>query len=266
MPSRRARHDHAAGWSAAASGSGTVALGTAGCALLGVHVGVVFVAVLGATLAALAVPAAAWAVRHARLTRQLERVSRPGTLAGAPIRTLPGAGPMVAGLLRPRVFCGEEVAPRLTHAEQRAVLLHERSHQRHRDPMRLVALEAIERTLGGMPWLRWRLAEASARLEIRADADAIAHGASRPALASALLRLADLGDASAVGFATVTDQRIAALLLTAPSPPRRCWPVVLAVVAASAAMVVVCLGVLSVHHGASAHTTACLVRACVAGA
>lgn len=160
---------------------------------------------------------AAWlyhAGRHERLARGLARLAYSGTLAGEPVEIVPGlTAPLVAGLWTPRIFSGDDLDARLDEEELRAVVLHERHHQRGHAPLRLVALSAIEpwlgRTVSGRAWLE----RERARIEIAADAYALAEGASRPAMAGALLKLsAAPGLTWAPGFATAADLRVRALL------------------------------------------------------
>jgi hypothetical protein len=229
--------------------------------LLGVHIEAVAIpaaALIGLTIGTVA---AGRAVRHARLARQLARTSRDGLLAGEPVRTVPGLGPMVAGLLRPEVYCGDDVPARLSPSEQQAVLLHERCHQQRRDPVRLVALEAVDRSLGRIPAVRRWANHAHARLEIRADAYALSNGATRPDLAAALLRLADAGAPVGAGFATVTQQRLEALLDERPPPARRR---ALRVVVLTAALVAVVLTTCAPTSGAS-HPELSFAGRCLAG-
>lgn len=152
--------------------------------------------------------------RHERLARGLARLAYHGTLAGEPVKVVPGlAAPLVAGLWRPRIFSGDDMDARLDEEELRAVILHERHHQRDRATLRLVVLSALAPLLGRTVLSRAWLERERARIEIAADAYALAEGASRPAMASALLKLS-IGPALtwAPGFATAADLRVRALL------------------------------------------------------
>jgi hypothetical protein len=92
-----------------------------------------------------------------------------------------------AGLLRPRVYVSTGALIALDDDELRAVLAHERHHQRRRDPLRLLLVRAIGDALFFMPVLR-RLRQRYAILaELAADDAAVAAAGSRSALASALL-------------------------------------------------------------------------------
>lgn len=213
-------------WLRPAAAVGSAALLASGCGLLlGLHAEFLVVAGIFLVVGAWLVVATLRAVRHARMALTLARLSGVGELAGMPVRALPGVGPMVAGLVRPHVYCDREVSAMLGPAEQRAVLLHEVCHQRRRDPLRLVAYETLEYLFSWIPVVRRHVDEARARLEIRADQYALDNGASRAHLAGALLALSELGPAPAVGFSTHADRRVAALLGDLPpeKPPAKRW-------------------------------------------
>lgn len=92
-----------------------------------------------------------------------------------------------AGLVRPRVYVSTAALVALDDDELRAVLAHERHHQRRRDPLRLLVVRALGDALFFMPVLR-RLRERYAILaELAADEAAVSAAGSRSALASALL-------------------------------------------------------------------------------
>lgn len=152
--------------------------------------------------------------RHHRLASGMARLAHPGAVAGQSVEFVPGLGsPLVAGLWRPRIYCADDLATQLDAEEVEAVILHERHHVVDRAPLRIVLLAALSPILGrlarGGAWLE----RERARLEIAADRSALAAGASRPAIAGALLKLsASPPPVGALGFATATDLRIRALL------------------------------------------------------
>jgi Zn-dependent protease with chaperone function len=93
-----------------------------------------------------------------------------------------------AGWLRPRVYVAAAVVERLSGEELAAVLAHEGSHVRRRDPLRLSVLRFLACTLFWLPALRRLATDIAAEGEVRADdLAAERHGL---ALASALVRLA----------------------------------------------------------------------------
>ena len=179
-----------------------------------------------ATLAGTVVASYAWQARgHHRLTTAMRRLALTGELAGQRVDFVPGLGsPFVAGLWSPRIFCGSDLAAHLDEEELHAVLLHERHHQRDRAPLRLVGVAALAPALGrtraGRAWLerRW------ARVEIAADRYAVMQGASRAAIARALLKLPPVdGVGWAPGFSTAGDLRVRALLGEETEPDGRGW-------------------------------------------
>ena len=153
------------------------------------------------------------ATRHARLVSQLRQRSAPAQMAGLTVQAGDiGEAAFVAGLRHPTIFCDRDLPDRLSPGELRAVMLHEQAHQEARDPARLLLLGLLAPLLGRLPrgsqWLATRLA---AR-EIAADRYALAHGATRSDLASALLRLPPLGRAHVAGFTPAVELRLRALL------------------------------------------------------
>ena len=171
--------------------------------------------VLGAFLAAAflgAVGREAW--RHGRLAASFSRLAEPGLLSGRPVGVIPGlSGALVAGLCRPQIFCGHDLSSRLNTDELRAVILHEHHHQLAGAPVRLVVIAALGTILRRLEAGRAWIERERARIEVAADAFALASGASRPALARALVKLGT-GPASSIapGFATAADLRIRELL------------------------------------------------------
>lgn len=171
-------------------------------------------AAAGAAVAVTLTTRMVWqSLQHRRLAQALRRASIRGTCHDIPVRwhsTLPGAA--VAGLRSPEIFCHTDLTRRLGPAELEAVVLHERCHQLRRDPLRLLALSAAALPArlfpGGRQWLETQRAQ----LEIRADRYALAHGATRPALARALLALEPSAMAGTAAFTNATDLRLHALI------------------------------------------------------
>lgn len=203
------------------------------------------------------------AVAPLRLASTLRRVSEGGSVAGVAVRLVPATDVLaVAGLWRPAIFCDPSTLAPLTDAEQRAVLLHELGHLRRRDPARLLLLSvlspAVGRTRFGAAWLQGRRAS----LEIAADRHALAAGAERAALASALLRVgASVQPAGAATFGPrALDLRLAALLDGRPVAHRRAgWLLGVATVV----VVGLCTAVLAANVPGLADAVACVVGACV---
>jgi Zn-dependent protease with chaperone function len=96
-----------------------------------------------------------------------------------------------AGLLQPRVHVSSGALLVLTERELLAVVAHEAHHAQRRDPLRLVAVRALTRSLPWAPGLS-RLAERHTTVaELAADTVAIQSAGSRRYLAAALVAIAD---------------------------------------------------------------------------
>lgn len=149
---------------------------------------------------------------HQRLSAGLSSLCEPATVQGVDVKTGPLAGAaFVAGLRRPQIYCDRRLLEELTAEELKAVLLHERSHQERRDPLKRIAVDSAEPLLRHWPAGQGALMNAATRLEIQADRYALWHGASRAALASALLKVSPaLGQG--IGFAPAVNMRLRALL------------------------------------------------------
>lgn len=195
-------------------------------------------------------------VRHRRLTRALLLTTRPERLVGLAARVGHiGGAAFAAGLTRPTIFCDERLTATLSGEELRAIVLHERAHQQARDPLRTAALAAVAPFVGPLPagaaWLERR----AARREIAADRFALEHGASRAAIASALLKVDRLDPAVVPGFASAVDLRLNALLDEEPEVAPR-WGHAARLMAAGALTAgVICL--LLLHPWAATSVVAC---------
>jgi Zn-dependent protease with chaperone function len=152
------------------------------------------------------------ALLRSQLVVELERRrATPRRLYGVGVHVLPaGSTACTAGPLLPRVFLGADLLEVLDDDELRAVVLHERAHQRGLDPLRAAVDGAVRRAL---PITRRRevTERHAAQREIRADRAALRRGASRRALAAALLKV-PAAPAASVGFAPATELRVRALV------------------------------------------------------
>jgi Zn-dependent protease with chaperone function len=173
---------------------------------------VLLIGLLAIVVGLVAVAREAW--RHQQLAASIARLSSPTVIDGRPVGLVPGLGAaVVACLQRPRIYCADDLPQRLDADELRAVILHEHHHQLERGPVRLVLIGALAPLLGRLEAGRAWMERERARLEIAADAYALESGASRPALASALVKLASTpGMIPAPGFASAADLRVRALL------------------------------------------------------
>ena len=128
--------------------------------------------------------------------------------------------------LRPRVCLSTGLIDRLEPEEIEAVLLHERSHLRRRDPLRLVVARYFAAGLYVVPVVEDLVEHYTLEKELEADQDAVsALGDVRP-LARALYKVlpdadrVDLGLLTPVGALSVTEARIDQLVSGAALPLR----------------------------------------------
>lgn len=202
-----------------------VACGSAGVAML-VPSGVAVTVAVAAM--AVVVTQMAWqAYRHQRIAGALRRNSTVAVVSGTEVRLVPFLNSaFVSGLWRPLIYCSHDLTDRLSGEELRAVTLHERAHQRSRDPLRLVVLESVAPLARLNRRGRACLERARAAREMAADRYALEHGATRTALASALLKVEPLSAAGLPGFSSATQLRVRALLAPASSGDVRAvrWP------------------------------------------
>ena len=116
--------------------------------------------------------------------------------------------------LRPRICLSTGLVGRLDGDELAAVLLHERYHLRHRDPLRLVIARYFAAGLYVVPVVEELVEYYTVQKEIAADQDAVRTTGGVRALASALYKvLPDADDVSLgllvpVGSLSVTEARI----------------------------------------------------------
>lgn len=102
----------------------------------------------------------------------------------------PEAFALTHGLLRPRIMVTTELISVLTSGELRAVLAHERSHLRRRDPARVLGARLLAGYAWYLPASGWLAERFALRRELAADRAAAAC-AGVAALASALVKLAE---------------------------------------------------------------------------
>lgn len=182
------------------------------------------------------------AERHRRMAGLLHRLAEPAVLGGTMVGVIDGVGPAyVAGLRHPQIYCAPDLASQLDPRELRAVLLHERHHQIDRAPARLVLLDAIAWPLSQFDLGRRWLDRVRAQIEIAADRYAVACGAARADLASALVKLGDQrAPVGAAGYNASSELRLRALLddAVAPTSGRSMW---IAAGLVAAGVVMVCL-------------------------
>ena len=134
---------------------------------------------------------AAGALRELAVSRRLHRWLRShelGTHGDALVIGDSRPRAFCAGLARPRIYVSSGAVALLDESALRAVLAHERSHARRRDPLRLASGRVIARVLFFLPGLGTLFAQQRALAELSADESAIAEApGNRPALARAML-------------------------------------------------------------------------------
>ncbi len=208
-----------------------LALGLAGCdtvpagsspdvtqhagALLPHDVAIVALA-LGLGLAVLILASIArQAVAHHRLSHRLRAESRAAEVAGRLVGLVPGVGiALVTGVRHPTTYVSDDVLAALAPDEITAVLSHERHHELTHAPLRLILLAGIESLLWFAGPVARALDRARARIEIEADAHALAQGSTRQSIARAIMKLGGVRPTMSPGasFASSADSRLRALL------------------------------------------------------
>lgn len=166
------------------------------------------------------------------------------------------------GLVRPRVCVSSGLVARLGDDELRAVLLHERHHLRHRDPLKILLGRTLASGLFFLPLAGALRRAYSAGKEMCADAEAIGLGDGLP-LARALCVMLKSprpvwpAGVLAIGALSPTEARLRGLL--EPERPRRTWPGPLDWIASLA----VAAGIFGFSYGAAAAAESPpLVEAC----
>lgn len=161
------------------------------------------------------------------------------------VSDLPSA--LCAGGLHPTIYLSTGLLNQLSGDEIRAVLIHEASHARRRDPVRRMLRRSLASTLFFIPVLRTWTARAAIQDEIRADRDVI-HSCGPEPLARALLLTAPVPTRAAAALDGAASLRVAHLLggpVRLPVPRVREW-VLSAAGAIAAVTAVLCLATAAV--------------------
>ena len=173
-----------------------------------------------AVLAALV--AAAWIVGVRRL-RLLAANGTTGEVDGRTVRRTEGAGPAVAGVLRPAILW-PRWADRLDRERRRAMLLHEEEHVAGRDPAALAAGLAVAALLPWHPALWWQYRRLRRAVEIDCDRRVLTRLERPGEYASLLLDVAERRSLGMPALALVPpenrlEERIDAMISPRPNHP-----------------------------------------------
>lgn len=171
-----------------------------------------------------------------------------------------------AGLLRPRIYLSTTLLSRLTNAERRAVVRHERFHAQRFDPLRIAVSETIARAFRWLPGMlqlyrHWRLMR-----ELAADGSSETIS-QRHALGRSLVKLLEQPLLpTAVSAFSATEERVRELVNPSTTIRRQQW---LLPIVASTIILAAGIGVMAHGHQVAAMETSgphlCpLTRQCVA--
>jgi len=121
-------------------------------------------------------------------------------LSGLALRVLTSSRPLAftVGLWRPQIVVSEGIIARLSEAELRGVLFHERSHAHRRDPLRLLVVRFLADALWFLPVARSLARDFVDAVEESADDWAVEATRQPVELASALVKAAKGGAPQAV--------------------------------------------------------------------
>ncbi|MEK8130788.1 M56 family metallopeptidase [Paenibacillus filicis] len=112
---------------------------------------------------------------------------------------------LTLGLFRPRIVLSSGLLELLDPSEIEAVYYHERSHRRHRDPLKTFVLLVVSKVMWYVPILDWCSRHYKIAREIIADHEAMTVMGTPASLGSALLKLLKKQDRpQAVDFAYVS--------------------------------------------------------------
>jgi len=121
---------------------------------------------------------------------------------------------LTVGLVTPKIIVSTRLIETLDDDELESVLLHERSHAVHRDPLALLFARTLAAGFFYLPIVKVLADRHRAAVELAADQYALARLSDPVSLSSAMLKLLDPAPAVAPGsgFASVTDVRLSHLL------------------------------------------------------
>ncbi|MDD9270637.1 M56 family metallopeptidase [Paenibacillus sp. GCM10023248] len=96
---------------------------------------------------------------------------------------------MTIGLRKPRIILSTGLLSMLEPGELQAVIEHEKSHLKHRDPLAIFLLSVISKAMWYIPIFAWLERKYPIMIELRADQYAIGQMSQTTDLGSALLKL-----------------------------------------------------------------------------
>lgn len=136
------------------------------------------------------------------VARRLERIlASAGIPSESVLLSARFVMPTVIGLIRPRIVIPEYLAGELQEEELRAILLHEETHRRRRDPLRAAVHRLGQALFFFYPLIYPVLRELQATAEYACDESVVHSGVPARAYSRALARTLELGLASPA-FAT----------------------------------------------------------------
>lgn len=169
---------------------------------------------------------------------------------------------LTVGLITPRIMVSTGLIEALEDDELEAVLLHEQSHLRNRDPLYLLLARALTTAFSYLPVVKVLAQRYQAAIELAADEDVIARQGGSLSLSSAMAKLlrARPPMADATPFTGAADLRLSYLLereVNLPGVSRR------SVLQSTAAVVALMMPVATAYGLAGALNHAAFISRCV---
>ncbi len=106
-----------------------------------------------------------------------------------------------SGFVSPQIYISQGIVKRLSSTELEALLLHEKSHMKSHDPLKIFLGELIVSSLLFMPVLKGLFQRYLIRKEIAADQEAISHQGNHRGIVGTLQKLLQNPGAGSIGLA-----------------------------------------------------------------